>query len=164
VTDVDKYPIPQHRRRLYEASIRAVDLIVYGLVLAGGFYAALATPSTVVDEFVGWEWLIGVWAAFLLAGGLVGFVGRLTRRWLVETPATVAAFTGILVYLIVLGRFAFSSVTAAVAAALVAVAALVMLRRWLELQIFGTQPGLDLRGRMLAAAMRRTGDTAHRHR
>lgn len=161
---MERFPIPTHRRRLYEGAIRVLDLIVYVLVFAGGLYALWATPQSVVDEFVGWEWLIGVWAGFLLAGGLVGFAGRAARFWMIETPATIASFFGVLIYLIVLGRFTFTSITAAVAAALVAVAMLVMLRRWLELQIFGTQPGLDLRGRLLDAATRRTADVAHRHR
>lgn len=159
---MDRNPVPPQRRRLYEGLIRAVDLIVYAAVLAGGIYAMLATPSTVVDELAGAEWLIVFWSLMLLAGGAVGFVGRLLRRWMVETPATVASFTGILVYVIVLGRFAFSSVTAAVAVSLVVVAALTMLRRWLELQIFATEPGADLRGRIVEAWRRRTSNTVPR--
>ena len=159
---MDKHPVPPRRRRLYESLIRAVDLVVYAAVLLSGVYAMFATPSTVVDELAGAEWLIVFWSVMLLAGGAVGFVGRLMRRWLVETPATVASFTGILVYVIVLGRYAFSSITAAVAVALVIVAALTMARRWLELQIFATEPGLNLKGWIAEAVRRRTANIVPR--
>lgn len=159
---MDKHPVPPRRRRLYEALIRAVDLVVYAAVFAGGCYAMFATPSTVVDELGDADWLIVFWSIMLLAGGSVGFAGRAFRRWMVETPATVASFTGILVYVIVLGRYAFTSITAAVAVALTVVAALTMARRWLELQIFATEPGLNLRGRFLAALGRRTANTVPR--
>lgn len=161
---MDRYPIPAERRRLYEALIRLVDLLTYAAVAAGGFCAVAFTPQSVVDELAAAPWLIVVWGVLLLGGGLVGFTGRLTRFWMVENPATVAAFGGIVIYLVVLGRFAFQSVTAAVAALLVLVAAAVMLRRWLELQIFGSEPGLSMRGRLFAATGRRTSDMAHRHR
>lgn len=159
---MDKHPIPPRRRRFYEMCIRLVDLIVYAAVFAGGVYAIAATPSTVVDELGSANWLIVFWSVMLLAGGLVGFAGRLTRFWMVETPATVASFTGVLVYVIVLGRFAFTSITAAVAVALTVVAALTMARRWLELQIFATEPGLNVRGRIVAALGRRTANIVPR--
>lgn len=161
---MDRAPVPPRRRQVFEALIRIVDLVVYVAVLAGGVYAGIATPKTIADELAGSEWLIILWSVMLVAGGLVGFIGRLTRYWMVETPATVASFTGVVVYVIVLGRYAFTSVTAAVAVFLVVVAGLFMARRWLELQIFATEPGLDLRGRIIAAFGRRTSNTVQRQR
>ena len=161
---MDRRPIPRERRRRFEAVIRVIDLIVYLAVLAGGIYAVAATPSSVVDELGGAPWLIAIWSFLLLVGGGVGFLGRITRFWMVEVPATVLAFFGILIYFVVLGRFAFTSVTAAVAAALVLVAMGMMVRRWAELQIFATDPdNHDFRSRMADALRRRTPNFVHRH-
>lgn len=162
---MDRPPVDTNRRRKFEASIRAIDLVVYAAVFAGGIYAIIGTPATVVDELQGVEWLVWLWALLLLGGGLAGFLGRLTRYWFVEVPATVAAFFGILIYFVVLGRFTFSSITAAVATALVLVALATMARRWAELQIFATDPdATDLKTRMAELLRRRTTNFVHRHR
>lgn len=154
---MDRYPVPEERRRRFETGIRLIDLIVYAAVFGGGVYALIATPATVAAELHGAMWLIGVWSGLLCLGGAVGFVGRLTRFWMIEVPATVLAFAGILIYLVVLGRFAFTSVTAAVAALLVLVAMAMIARRWAELQIFATDPDRhDFRFRMAEALRRRT--------
>lgn len=137
---MDRHPIPEERRRRFELVIRIIDLVVYAAVFAGGIYAFIGTPTSVVDELIGVEWLIVLWAGLLLTGGGVGFVGRLGRWWMVEVPATVLAFSGILIYFVVLGRFAFTSITAAVAASLVLVAMSVLVRRWAELQILRNRP------------------------
>ncbi len=161
---MERAPVPPRIRHRYEAIIRIIDLFVYLAVLVGGFYAVIGTPNSVVDELAGWEWVIGLWAALLILGGLAGFLGRLTRWWMVEVPATVLASFGILIYFIVLGRFAFTSITSAVAVTLVAVAMLVMARRYAELQIFASEPGTDFRTRAANALRRRTADFVRRHR
>jgi hypothetical protein len=161
---VDRHPIPAERRRFYEASIRVLDLVVYAAITAGGVWALVATPSVVVDEIGRFPWLIVVWAALLFCGGLIGFIGRLFRRWMIENPATVAAFTGVVIFLVLILRFSFTSTAAFVATTMVLVAGAAMVRRWLELQIFGSEPGLTFRGRFIAAAGRRTPDLPHRHR
>ena len=161
---MDRHPVETPRRRRFEAVIRIIDLIVYAAVFAGGIYAITGTPKTVVDELAGAELLIWLWAGLLLAGGVVGFVGRFTRYWFIEVPATVLGFAGILIYLVVLGRFAFSSVTAAVATTFVLVALGMLARRWAELQIFATDPdATDFRSRMADALRRRTSNFVHRH-
>lgn len=161
---MDRHPVSPRRRRRFEVVIRIIDLIVYAAVTAGGLYAIFATPTSIVDELRGAEWLIGLWAFLLLTGGAVGFVGRLSRFWMVEVPATVLAFAGILIYFVVLGRFAFASITAAVAAALVLVAMGMIARRWAELQIFATDPDHhDFRSRMADALRRRTQNFVHRN-
>lgn len=160
---MDRYPVPAERRKRFEGIIRVIDLIVYAAVFVGGVYALFATPATVVDELRGAMWLVAVWAGLLCVGGAVGFIGRLIRYWMLEVPATVLAFAGILIYLVVLGRFAFTSVTAAVAALLVLVAMGLVARRWAELQIFATDPGRhDFRSRMAEALRRRTQDFPRR--
>lgn len=161
---MDRHPIPPKVRHFYEATIRVIDLVVYFAVFVGGVYALVGTPNTVVDELVGWEWVIGLWAALLLVGGSAGFTGRLTRWWMVEVPATVLAAFGIGIYFVVLGRFAFASITSAVAVTLVCVAMLVMVRRYAELQIFASEPGADFRTRAAEALRRRTSNFVRRHR
>lgn len=161
---MDRYPISARVRRRWEQVIRIIDIVIYAAVFVGGVYALVGTPNSVVDELRGWEWVVVLWAALLLVGGGVGFAGRLSRRWMVEVPATVLSFFGALIYLVVLGRFAFSSITSAVAVTLVLVATLEMLRRYAELQIFSSEPDTDFRTRMAAALTRRTADFPHRHR
>lgn len=161
---MDRYPISDRTRRRWEAVIRVIDVIAYAAVFIGGVYALVGTPNSVVDELRDWDWVIVLWAALLLIGGGVGLVGRLSRRWMIEVPATVLACFGILIYFVVLGRFAFSSITSAVAVALTLVAMLVMMRRYAELQIFSTEPNGDFRARAAAALRRRTADFVHRHR
>lgn len=159
MTPVDRYPVAPARRRLYEAVIRIIDLIVYLAVFAGGVYALAFTPATVTEQLEQFPLLVVMWSALLMVGGLVGFIGRLTRHWMTEVPATVAAVFGILIYLVILGRFAFISITATVAAVLVLVAMFFMVRRWAELQIFSTEPGvLVFRERLALAIRRRTAN------
>lgn len=161
---MDRREIPPKVRHRYESIIRVIDLFVYLAVFVGGVYALAGTPNTIVDELIGWEWVVILWAALLLIGGSAGFIGRLTRWWMVEMPATVLAAFGILIYFIVLGRFAFASITSAVAVTLVCVAMLVMVRRYAELQIFASEPGADFRTRAADALRRRTADFVRRHR
>ncbi|PWC05418.1 hypothetical protein DCE94_03860 [Agromyces badenianii] len=154
---------PERRRRL-EALIRVTDLIVYVAVLAGGVYALFFTPTTVAAELAGWKWLVPIWAGLLLLGGLLGFIGRLTRYWVIELPATTAAVFGTLIYAVILSSSALQSITSTVAATLVVVAMLGMLRRYIELQIFATEPGESpFRDRLTAMIRRRTGNVAPRH-
>lgn len=162
---MERLPIPPEIRHRWESVIRYIDLIAYFVVFTGGGYALFATPNSVVDELAGgWEWVIGLWAALLLVGGAAGFIGRWSRWWMIEVPATVLAVAGILIYFIVLGRFAVASVTSAVAVTLVAVAMLVMLRRYAELQIFGSEPNTDFKTRLAEIARRRTSNFVRRHR
>jgi len=161
---MDKFPIPPERRRLFEQTIRIIDLVVYVAVCMAGVYAAIGTPNLVLEELAGSEWLIYVWATLLLVGGSVGLLGRLTRYWMVEVPATVVAFTGVLIFLILIAKFSFTSITAAVATTLVLVALAWTVRRWAELQIFASDPDPpDLRSRVAEALRRRTQNFVHRH-
>lgn len=159
---MDHVPVSPKRRRHYEAAIRVTDLVVYAAVLLGGVAAVFATPTSVVDQLLHTPILIAVWAVLLIGGGLVGFIGRLTRYWLIEGPATVSAFFGALIYLVLLINVALSSSTTTVAAALIFVAMAGLFRRWLELQIFGSEPGAGWRQRIRAATKRRTANVVPR--
>lgn len=159
---MDRYPVSPKRRRRFERAIRVIDLIVYAAVFFGGIAAVFVPPTSATDELLRTPLLIGVWALLLLGGGAVGFIGRLTRYWLVEGPATIAAFFGTAIYLILLFNLALQTVTSTLAAALVFVAMASLARRWLELQIFGTEPGAGWRRRLRNAATRRTSDVVNR--
>lgn len=149
-------PVPVQRREFLEAVIRIADLVAYAVVFIGGLYALFATPNTVIDELTGAEWLVALWGGLLIAGGAAGFIGRLIRRWMIEVPATWLGAAGILIYFVVLGRYTFSSITSGVATTLVAAAFVALVRRWAELQIFGTEPKSDFKGRVVQALQRRT--------
>lgn len=156
---VERFPVPDEKRRFLEAMIRWIDIIIYAAVLIGGMGAWAYTPTSAATELAGWEWLIPMWIGFLLVGGLLGIVGRITRIWILEPPATVAALVGIAIYFVVLGKTMFTSLLAMLATCLILVAALVMLRRYVELQIFGTDPGnTSLSDRIAEVLRRRTGN------
>ncbi|OOB90281.1 hypothetical protein [Rathayibacter sp. VKM Ac-2630] len=161
---MDRNPIPESRRRRAEAIIRWIDIVAYLAVLTGGIYALAFTPDSVTTELRGFEWLIGVWASLLLVGGGLGALGRITRFWVLEVPAGPAGMFGVAIYVVILGSTALESVTAAVATVLVLAAFLGLLRRYVELQIFGTDPShQDLTDRLADALRRRTQNVAPRH-
>lgn len=159
---MERFPISPKRRRRYERAIRITDLIIYSAVFIGGVAAVFAPPASATDELLQTPTLIAVWAVLLLGGGAVGFLGRLSRRWLIEGPATLASFFGAAIYLILLADLAFQTATTTLAAALVSVAMVSLARRWLELQIFGTEPNTSWKRRLRAAVERRTADVVPR--
>jgi len=159
---MDKHPVDPRRRRVYEASIRTVDLFVYAVVFFGGVALVVLPFNRAVDVLVGYELLVVMWATFLLGGGLVGFVGRLSRYWMVETPATVAAAFGALIYAVILGQYALTSLATFFTEVFVIVAFAFLVRRWLELQIFSSEPTGDWRSRVALAWHRRTQNVVRR--
>lgn len=160
---MERFPVESRKRRVIEMAIRVLDTIVYAAVFAGGIYALFFTPATIQKELIGWEWLIPWWAAFLLLGGLLGFVGRISTIWILEPPADILAAVGASIYLIVLGKTALTSVTAAVAVTFTLVALVTLIRRYLELQLFGSDPShQDFRSRIADALTRRTPNVPSR--
>lgn len=160
---MDKHPVPPGRRRRLEHAIRVIDMMVYAAVFGGGMYAVLAPATTIFVEVVHDNpLLLGLWTALLVGGGLIGFLGRLTRYWLVENPATVASAFGILIYLVVVSQYALQSLTAGVGVLLLVAALGFMVRRWFELQIFATEPDPSWRKRLLTAWRRHTPDVVAR--
>lgn len=153
---MDRYPVGERKRRVIEFCIRIIDIISYIVVTIGGIFALLFTPDSVKAELSGFEWMIGWWAGFLLVGGVMGLVGRITTIWIIEPAADVAAFIGVAMYFVIIGSTAISSVTAAVATCLVFVAGLGVARRYLELQLFGSDPiNRDFRSRVKDTLSRR---------
>lgn len=160
---MDRFPVEPKKRRVVEMSIRVIDVIIYVAVFAGGIYALFFTPLSVTRQLEGWEWLIPWWASFLLIGGLLGIVARVSTFWILEPAADFASAIGIVMYTIVLGSTAFTSITSAVATFLVSVAFLNVTRRYLELQLFGSDPThRDFRSRLFDAWTRRIPDVPPR--
>jgi hypothetical protein len=158
-------PRTNERRRAKEAAIRIIDLVVYAFAAAGGAFALLVPPVTIQTQLQGFEWIGVCWGWLLMSAGVLGFIGRLLRFWVVEAPGTTAAIFGELVYLLVLGVTAWQSATAWVALCLVSIATLALVRRYIELQIFTTDPEVrTLKERLEAALRRRTSNTAGTHR
>jgi hypothetical protein len=81
-------PRTSERRRVKEAWIRVVDMVVYLFALAGGVFALLVPPNTIKTQLEGWEWLAIAWGCMLVIAGAFGFIGRLTRIWLIEAPGS----------------------------------------------------------------------------
>lgn len=152
-------PVPTRRRGFVEGMIRVTDLAVYAATAIAGLYAVAATPTSVEAELGQNPFLIWLWGGLLIVGGTAGFLGRLTRRWMAEAPATLLAMAGTLIYVIILGRLALTSITATVAVIFAATATALMFRRWSELQLFATT-GKDTKSAWLAALNRKTADFA----
>lgn len=148
-------PRTSERRRAKEALIRIIDLVIYIAALAGGVFALAVTPDSVQAALSGWEWLTTGWGVLLITAGSFGFLGRLTRVWLIETPGTIGAVFGGLIYLVVLGASAPDRPTAWVAVALVFMATAALFRRFIELQIFTSEPGSRGLADRLAVLLRR---------
>lgn len=153
------------RRRAMEAAIRVLDLFVYAFVIAGGVFAFLVPPDSIRRELAGYEWLGVVWGLLLIVAGLSAFSGRFARRWLPEIVGTAMAFFGELIYVVILGVTAWSSATAWVALCMIVGAMIAIARRYLELQIFTSDPeARTLSARFEAMLQRRTSDVAGKHR
>jgi hypothetical protein len=160
---MERHPVPERKRRRLEATIRIIDIIAYFIIFVGGCYALFFTPASVQRELAGSEWLVPMWAAFLLIGGPMGMIGRITRVWILEPPADVAAIVGAAIYFVILGNTMFQSVTAGVATALVFYAMIQMFRRYIELQIFGTDPNVHgFTDRIAETLRRRTANVTPR--
>ena len=152
------------RRRFKEALIRFVDMAAYLAVFLGGVGAFLSTPQTVKSALYGFPWLIILWGSLLLIGGSLGFIGRLTRIWVIEIPGASAGFFGSAIYFVILGMAALRLPTAIVAVALVACMMALLGRRYIELQILTSQPGkARFREKVRAILRRRTTNTVSKH-
>lgn len=157
-------PTINDRRKMKEALIRVVDLLAYAAVFLGGIGAFLVTPSTVRSALYGFPWLIVTWGVLLLVGGFLGFVGRLTRIWVIEIPGASAGFFGSAMYFVILGLASLRLPTAIVAVALVATMMLLLARRYIELQILTSEPGDVTFGSKLRSILRRrTTNTVSKH-
>lgn len=158
-------PRANERRRAKEAIIRVIDMIVYLFAVASGIFALTVPPDTIREQLAGFEWLGIAWGTLLIVAGALGFLGRLSRFWIIEVPGTVTAIAGQLVYVLVLSVTAPGSPTAWVALCMIVGSTLALVRRYIELQIFTTDPEVKtLIERLESAIQRRTSDTAGQHR
>jgi hypothetical protein len=158
-------PTGNPSRNFKEALIRVVDILAYLNVLTGGVGAVFATPQTVLAALHDWEFLIIVWQVFLIAGGALGFIGRLTRIWVIEIPGAGLGVFGAAIYFVILASAAVDGFTALVAAPLVLCLGWLMLRRYIELQIFTSEPGeKSWTQRIREILRRRTTNTVGQHR
>ncbi len=162
---VNSDPRTNERRRVKEATIRVIDLVVYLFAFSGGVFALTVTPDSIRRQLEGFEWIGIGWGVLLIVAGTLGFMGRLTRFWLPEVVGCVFAITGEVIYLVILGATAFTSATAWVAICMITGAMLALVRRYVELQIFTTDPEVkSLAERLEAALRRRTTNVAGVHR
>lgn len=158
-------PRTDEKRRAKEALIRMLDVVIYCFVLAGGVFALAVPPDSIRRELEGYEWLGIAWGLLLIVAGFAGLVGRLSRYWLPEVVGVSMAFFGELIYIVVLGATAWESVTAWVALCMITGALVAIARRYVELQIFTTDPEVStLAERIEAMLRRRTTDVAGEHR
>jgi hypothetical protein len=158
-------PRAAESRRAKEATIRVIDMIVYAFVIASGVFALTVPPETIQRWLAGWEWVAFMWGWLLIVAGTLGLVGRLTRVWAVEIPAPIAALFGQAIYVLVLAATAFGSATVWVALCMIIGASFALLRRYIELLIFTTDPeARTLTDRLVEALRRRTPNVAGRHR
>lgn len=158
-------PRVSESRRVKEAVIRVIDMIVYAFVLASGVFALVVPPETIQRWLDGWEIVAGVWGWLLIVSGTMGFAGRLSRVWAIEAPGTIGAIFGQAIYIVVLAATAFGSVTAWVALCMIIGAMLALVRRYIELQIFTTDPEVStFSDRFVAMLRRRTTNVAGEHR
>lgn len=158
-------PRDNESRRAKEATIRIIDLIVYIFVIGSGIFALTVPPDTIQRWLAGWEWVALMWGWLLIVAGSLGFIGRLTRVWAIELPGPIAAVFGQAIYVLVLAATAFTSATAWVALCMIVGACFALLRRYIELLIFTTDPeAKTLTDRLVAALQRRTANVAGRHR
>lgn len=158
-------PHTDETRRAKEATIRVLDMVVYVFVIASGVFALTVPPETIQRWLAGWEWVAVMWGWLLITAGTLGFTGRLTRVWAVEIPAPIAALFGQAIYVVVLAATAFGSATVWVALCMIIGASVALLRRYIELLIFTTDPeARTLTERLLTALRRRTANVAGRHR
>lgn len=127
------------RRKRREATIRWMDITISVVVFISGLLAIFATPYSAANSLP--VWLVYVWAGFLLVGGLMGAVGRLTRIWAIEIPGICAGVVGIAMYFVLLLTSPRISLASYLIMGLVLIAFLCLSRRYIELQIFTTEPG-----------------------
>lgn len=149
--------VTDRKRTLLEHAIRVTDLCIYVFVLAAAVWGFIFTPTSIARALHPWDFLIIMWNVLLLIGGFGGFAGRLYRLWAIETPAAAAGTFGTAIYAVVLASTSFGNPIVWVATFLMFVAMFTCIRRWLELQIFLSDPeDVTLIQRLRKALRRRT--------
>lgn len=146
-------PSTNDRRLRWERTIWVIDQASYLLMAFSGAVVLFATTAFVRRE-VTWPEAIIVWGLLLLAGGAAGFVGRLVKVWAIEVLGNVAAQSGGVIYIAIV-LSAVTTGSSAVLLAFVTGATVAILRRYAELQIFTSEPGLDTFSKKVRSLLRR---------
>lgn len=134
------------RRQAITVGILAVIDVTIGVVsILAGLVAVLAPPPSVLRE-VQMPLLIWVWATLLIVGGSSLSFGRIVDRWVFQTSGIAAMIPGAGIYLVVLFSASRIELGVLVAAGLILVAVLLLLRRYLELQEFTAVPSSGVEG------------------
>jgi hypothetical protein len=155
-------PKLNQRRLRWERAIWIIDLAAY-LVMAVNGGSALWFTSPFVQEEIRLPGVIILWGVLMLAGGAGGFIGRLLGLWAVEVMLNVSAWSGAVCYAIIIFS-AVTSGTSLVILGMVVLAFLLMFRRYCELQIFTSEPGLNTFAEKVRSLLkRRTGHVVRRH-
>lgn len=127
------------RHAMLGCILKAIDITVGLVSVVAGVFALVAAPPSVVRE-VSLPFLVVLWGALLIAGGLSSALGRLTGIWILETAGIISATSGTLIYLVVVSTAIGATLGAAVVASFILIALLAMARRYIELQIFLSEP------------------------
>lgn len=154
-------PKLNERRLRWERTIWIIDLIAYAVMAVNGASALWFTSPFVQDE-IRLPGVIILWGLLMLAGGLGGFVGRLVGWWALEVLLNVSAWSGAVCYAIIV-LSAVVGGTSLVLLGMVVLAFLGMFRRYCELQIFTSEPGLTtFTEKVRSLLRRRTGYVVRR--
>jgi hypothetical protein len=147
-------------RKFREALIWVADMIVYGLLAISG-WAVLTGPSAYVIKEVKYPAIITIWGCLLFFGGLVALIGRVSRFWVVELPGNVAASGGALLYSFII-LSAVSTGSSLLLFMFVTIGWVTVVRRYIELRIFTSEPGDKFSERLAELITRRTTNTVPR--
>lgn len=150
------------RRLAWERLIWCLDMAAYGFLGVAGIGASVDPSDYVISALDGIHWIIALWGALLVIGGIGALVGRASRVWAIEYVANVLAGWGVWLYLVIL----LPSITNAGSLALAAVvftAWAFVVRRYAELNIFTNDPRTPgMRAWVDAFIRRRTANTVGR--
>lgn len=147
--------VPLARARS-ERTFWVLDMLAYLFLavaaLDGGLHPNGYVSSVVQDR----SWIIALWLVLPVGGGLIAFVGRLSRVWVIEYVANHMAAWGAGLYAVILVP-AITQGQAVGIFALVVIAMIAMMRRYAELRLFSSEPTQQrgLRTRVLTALRRR---------
>lgn len=141
MTDMSQDHAQNTRRRAFAAhAIKIIDVAIGLACIVAGIFAIVATPPTVIKA-INLDGLVFMWGALLVAGGFLSALGRITGVWILETVGIASAGTGALIYLVVISAALHDHNSVITALCLILISLLGMVRRYIELQIFLSEPG-----------------------
>ncbi|WP_242089273.1 hypothetical protein [Curtobacterium sp. DN_7.5] len=154
-------PKLNQRRLWWERLLWIIDMAAYGVIGLSGALALVHVSDYVLDTLLGQRWIISLFAWLMVAAWL-GLAGRASRVWAVEYIGNVASGWGAFVYAVVLSSGALSGTASFAAFGVAVVAMLAMVRRYAELRIFTSEPGVKTRGWLRDVLDRRTKNVVPR--